>query len=470
MAMNLLRTKAEDPTDAIFGVSPDSTIIHHPISEAPHFLVAGTTGSGKSVFINNLLITMLSHAHPDELKLAIIDPKQVEFTPYEGLPHMLADPIIELNQANDFVTYLTIEMDRRYRIFKDNGVKKLPEYNELANRDDNDLKPLPYIVTVIDEFSDLIGQYKEIEKPVVRIGQKARAAGIHAIIATQSPRREVITGLIKANFPSKVSLMVASATESQIILGETGGEKLKPRGDMLIKMNGGVAVNAQSPFQTKEEIDNIFNYLRENYKRDEPIDFMKIVSDFKKGGGGDSVEDADSAASKYKGSGKRTNGGRGQNRREAIIESRNEQQEEEKKKLPKKKKVDMSKISNRLDNDNKPKSKYSKSSNVSNKPTVKKAEPNKPSNDKPIVNKVEPKSEPRVETKSEPRVEPKSERSNIPHKANKTSVNTRTKRPARPTGQTRTAGRQPASARPTRPTSARTKRPKRPTPNRSVRR
>src|SRR5699024_5676178 len=208
MAYNILKTKAKDPTDAIFGVSPESEAIHFSISDAPHFLVAGTTGSGKSVFINNLLITMMAHATPEELKIAIIDPKQVEFTAYKGLPHMLADPVIKLSDANDFITYLTVEMDRRYGVFKDIGVKHLPEYNEKVragvSKDDplyekiSQLEPLPYIVTVIDEFSDLIGQYKEVEKPVIRIGQKARAAGIHAIIATQSPRREVITGLIKA--------------------------------------------------------------------------------------------------------------------------------------------------------------------------------------------------------------------------------------------------------------------------------
>lgn len=274
--MSLLKTKADDPTDAIFGIAPDSTIIHHPVSKGPHFLVAGTTGSGKSVFINSLLISAMSHSHPDELKLAIIDPKTVEFTAYKDLPYMLANPITDLKQANDFVLYLTIEMDRRYTLLAENGVKNLEEYRELREKN-KDLEDLPYIMLVIDEFSDLIGQYKEVEKPIVRIGQKARAAGIHMIIATQSPRREVITGLIKANVPSRVSLMVASSTESSIILDETGGEKLRPRGDFLLKMNGGQATRGQAPFISNGEIAEIFEDMRERYDEPEFVDFQSVV-------------------------------------------------------------------------------------------------------------------------------------------------------------------------------------------------
>ena len=300
----IFKTKADDPTSAILGIAPDSSNIVIPVSEGPHFLVAGTTGSGKSVFINSLLISMMAHSHPDELKLTIIDPKTVEFTAYKGLPYMLCDPLVDMSKANNFVLYLVEEMERRYELFAKYGVKKLAEYQE-KQRENEDMEKLPYIVLVIDEFADLISQYKDVEKPIARIGQKARAAGIHMIIATQSPRREVITGLIKANVPSRISLMVANSTESQIILDETGGEKLRPKGDFLLKMNGGQVSRGQAPFVSNGEIAEIFDYLRETYDAPEPIDFeaeLQRMLDAKSKDG--DTEDIDESASKFHGSGR----------------------------------------------------------------------------------------------------------------------------------------------------------------------
>mgnify|MGYP001941166048 FL=1 len=300
----IFKTKADDPTSAILGIAPDSSNIVIPVSEGPHFLVAGTTGSGKSVFINSLLISMMAHSHPDELKLTIIDPKTVEFTAYKGLPYMLCDPLVDMSKANNFVLYLVEEMERRYDLFAKYGVKKLAEYQE-KQRENEDMEKLPYIVLVIDEFADLISQYKDVEKPIARIGQKARAAGIHMIIATQSPRREVITGLIKANVPSRISLMVANSTESQIILDETGGEKLRPKGDFLLKMNGGQVSRGQAPFVSNGEIAEIFDYLRETYDAPEPVDFEAELQRMldAKGKDGD-TEDIDESASKFHGSGR----------------------------------------------------------------------------------------------------------------------------------------------------------------------
>lgn len=300
----IFKTKADDPTSAILGIAPDSSNIVIPVSEGPHFLVAGTTGSGKSVFINSLLISMMAHSHPDELKLTIIDPKTVEFTAYKGLPYMLCDPLVDMSKANNFVLYLVEEMERRYELFAKYGVKKLAEYQE-KQRENEDMEKLPYIVLVIDEFADLISQYKDVEKPIARIGQKARAAGIHMIIATQSPRREVITGLIKANVPSRISLMVANSTESQIILDETGGEKLRPKGDFLLKMNGGQVSRGQAPFVSNGEIAEIFDYLRETYDAPEPVDFEAELQRMldAKGKDGD-TEDIDESASKFHGSGR----------------------------------------------------------------------------------------------------------------------------------------------------------------------
>ena len=299
----IFKTKAEDVTSAILGIAPDSSNIVVPISEGPHFLVAGTTGSGKSVFINSLAISMMVHSHPDELKLTIIDPKTVEFTGYKGLPYMLCDPLTDMSKANNFVLYLVEEMERRYDLFAKYGVKKLADYQE-KQRENDKMEKLPYIILIIDEFADLISQYKDVEKPIARIGQKARAAGIHMIIATQSPRREVITGLIKANVPSRVSLMVANSTESQIILDETGGEKLRPKGDFLLKMNGGQVSRGQAPFVSDDEIKDIFDYLRETYDAPKPIDFEAELQRMleAKGENGD-VEDINESASKFHGSG-----------------------------------------------------------------------------------------------------------------------------------------------------------------------
>lgn len=299
----MFKTRAKDPTSAILGIAPDSSNIVLPISSGPHFLVAGTTGSGKSVFINSLLITMMAHSHPDELKLAIIDPKIVEFTAYKGLPYMLCDPVTDMSKANNFVLYLVEEMERRYDLMAENGVRNLADYQKKQRENDN-MEKLPYIILVVDEFADLISQHKDVEKPIARIGQKARAAGIHMIIATQSPRREVITGLIKANVPSRVSLMVANSTESQIILDETGGEKLRPKGDFLLKMNGGQVSRGQAPFVSDDEIAEIFDYLRETYDAPEPIDFeaeLQRMLDAK--GNSDSENSASESASKFHGSG-----------------------------------------------------------------------------------------------------------------------------------------------------------------------
>lgn len=299
----IFKTKAKDVTSAILGIAPDSSNIVVPISEGPHFLVAGTTGSGKSVFINSLAISMMVHSHPDELKLAIIDPKTVEFTGYKGLPYMLCDPLTDMSKANNFVLYLVEEMERRYDLFAKYGVKKLADYQE-KQRENDKMEKLPYIILIIDEFADLISQYKDVEKPIARIGQKARAAGIHMIIATQSPRREVITGLIKANVPSRVSLMVANSTESQIILDETGGEKLRPKGDFLLKMNGGQVSRGQAPFVSDDEIKDIFDYLLETYDAPKPIDFeieLQRMLEAKGENGG--VEDINESASKFHGSG-----------------------------------------------------------------------------------------------------------------------------------------------------------------------
>ena len=260
--MQSLQNNVKEVTDAIFGISPDGQVQHFPISSGPHWLVGGTTGSGKSVFVNQLLITMMLHALPEQLKFVIVDPKKVEFTGYRDLPYMLANPIVEMDQAEKALRYLADLMDKRYAIFAKQGVKNIKEFNQLEKQ-----AIMPYIVLVIDELSDLMGQFPEVEGHIVRLGQKARAAGIHMILATQSPRAEVVTGLIKANVPSRVALQVSGDLESRIILGEGGAEKLAGHGDMLISAgnNNGGFIRAQGAYISNQEIEAIFEHLRNRF-------------------------------------------------------------------------------------------------------------------------------------------------------------------------------------------------------------
>ncbi|MDV4499699.1 FtsK/SpoIIIE domain-containing protein [Enterococcus faecium] len=276
-SFNMLNTKATDPTDAVFGIKPDGTIAHFCISVMPHLLVAGTTGSGKSVLLNEILVTAICHSSPEELKIGIVDPKRVEFGRYKKLPYMLADPITDMDDAYDFFEYLTIMMNDRYKIMEKVGMQNIKEYNKYAH--ENGLDRFPYVILLVDEFSQLIGRHKEVENLIVELGQMARAAGIHVILATQSPRSTVVTGIIKANFPSRVCMMVASELESRIVLDQAGGESLSPRGDMLISVEGADPIRAQGAFISNEEIETIFNHIRENMPDPEYVDYKSIVAE-----------------------------------------------------------------------------------------------------------------------------------------------------------------------------------------------
>ncbi|HAQ4434352.1 TPA: cell division protein FtsK [Enterococcus faecium] len=284
-SVNMLNTKAKDPTDAIFGIKPDGTIAHFCISEMPHMLVAGTTGSGKSVLLNEILVTAMCHSTPDELKIGIVDPKRVEFGRYKKLPFMLADPITDMDEAYDFFEYLVILMHERYKLMGKAGLQNITLYNEYAEK--NGLDRFPYVILLVDEYSQLVGTHKEVEGLIVQLGQMARAAGIHVILATQSPRSTVVTGIIKANFPSRVCLMVASDLESRIVLDEGGGESLSPKGDMIIKLVNGSMVRAQGAYISNKEIETIFNHLRNTMPEPEYVDYRAIVAESRGEGGED---------------------------------------------------------------------------------------------------------------------------------------------------------------------------------------
>ncbi len=246
-----------------FGESISGSFYSADITEFPHMLVAGTTGSGKSVYNNSVILSLLMRNRPEDLKFVMVDPKQVEFMMYEDIPHLLCPIITDPKEAKVAVEKLTEEMERRNGIIRKAGVKKLSEYNKFAK--DKGYETLPYIVLVVDEFADLMMNCKGIDELIARLAGKSRSAGIHMIICTQRPSVDVISGVIKANIPVRVALSVSSPTDSITILGEGGAENLAGYGDMLVTC-GQVIRNsnfrAQGCFVDNEEIINVVNFIK----------------------------------------------------------------------------------------------------------------------------------------------------------------------------------------------------------------
>ena len=260
------------------GKDIEGNIVIGDIAKMPHMLVAGTTGSGKSVFTNSIILSILYHASPDEVKLILIDPKKVEFPIYNKIPHLLIPVVTEPLKAAGALGWAVNEMNKRYLLFEANNVKNLQEFNEMVLEERN--KPeeeqdevrakmdlLPQIVIVVDEFADLMmAARSEVEDSVLRLAQLARAAGIHMIIATQSPRADVLTGLIKSNIPSRVSLSVSSNVDSRVILDESGAEKLLGNGDLLYKPVGvKKPIRMQSGYAATAEIRAVVNFLKNEH-------------------------------------------------------------------------------------------------------------------------------------------------------------------------------------------------------------
>ena len=238
------------------------------INKTPHLLVAGATGSGKSVCINCILASILMNAKPDEVKLLLVDPKKVELSVFNGVPHLLAPVVTDPKKASVALSKIVKEMEDRYDIFEEKGVKNIGSYNDMIEKknktlgDDEKLKKMPYIVVIVDELADLmLVASKEVEDSIMRITQMARAAGIHLIIATQRPSTDVITGVIKANIPSRISFAVSSGIDSRTILDMTGAEKLLGRGDMLfLPMGESTPTRIQGAWITEEEVKKIVDY------------------------------------------------------------------------------------------------------------------------------------------------------------------------------------------------------------------
>lgn len=237
------------------------------INKTPHMLVAGSTGSGKSVCINSLIVSMLMRTKPDEVKLVLVDPKKVELSMYNGVPHLLAPVVTDARKANIALKKIVVEMERRYDEFERTGTKNIEGYNKYIDKQ-NELNPnepqkhLPFIVVIIDELADLmLVAAKEVEDSIMRITQMARAAGIHLIVATQRPSTDVITGVVKANIPTRVAFAVSSQIDSRTILDMAGAEKLLGKGDMLFLPQGeNIPIRVQGTFISDEEIKAVVDY------------------------------------------------------------------------------------------------------------------------------------------------------------------------------------------------------------------
>ena len=245
------------------GKSISGVPITGDLSSMPHLLIAGTTGSGKSVCINTIILSLLYKHPPNKCKFILIDPKMLELSTYEGIPHLLCPVITEAKKAASVLGWVVKEMESRYKLMTREGVRNIDGYNSKHSHS------MPYIVVIVDEMSDLmLVAGKEIENYIQKLSQMARAAGIHIIMATQRPSVDVITGTIKANFPTRISFQVTSKIDSRTILGEQGAEQLLGKGDMLYMSSANRIVRIHAPFVSENEIDKINNFIRSQAEPD----------------------------------------------------------------------------------------------------------------------------------------------------------------------------------------------------------
>lgn len=270
--------KAKSLSSVALGKSIDGACVVGNIAKMPHLLIAGTTGSGKSVCMNSIIISLLYKAAPEDVKLIMVDPKMVELGIYNGIPHLMIPVVTDPKKAAGSLQWAVTEMLRRYQAMSDVGVRDLESYNSIVLAED-DGKKLPQIVIIIDELADLMMvAAKEVEDSICRIAQMGRAAGVHLIIATQRPSANVITGLMKANIPSRIAFSVASAMESRIILDTMGAEKLVGKGDMLYAPIGaGKPLRVQGCFVTDSEVESVASYVKENYSADYDKEVLKDI-------------------------------------------------------------------------------------------------------------------------------------------------------------------------------------------------
>ena len=246
-------------------------VVHLAINNMPHILIAGATNSGKSVCLNAIIVSLLMKVKPSQVRFIMIDPKMVELTMYDGIPHLLAPVIVDPKKAASVLSWALEEMKNRLQILRDYNCKKLEEFNFMVKRDygkDDDLKQLPYILIIIDELADLMMvSAAEVENSICRIAQMARAVGIHLIISTQKPVVKILTGLIKTNIPARIAFKVTDFTDSRTILEHGGAEKLIGKGDMLyLSPQGGRPERLQGAFLATREINLVTNYIKNQGK------------------------------------------------------------------------------------------------------------------------------------------------------------------------------------------------------------
>ena len=266
--------KKEIKLPIALGKNISGTPIIGDLSSMPHLLIAGTTGSGKSVCINTIILSLLYKHTPEKCKFILIDPKMLELSTYEGVPHLLCPVITEAKKAASVLGWVVKEMESRYRLMTKEGVRNIDGYNTKHKL------PMPYIVVVVDEMSDLmLVAGKEIENYIQKLSQMARAAGIHIIMATQRPSVDVITGTIKSNFPTRISFQVTSKIDSRTILGEQGAEQLLGKGDMLYMSSANRIVRIHAPFVSDNEIEKINNFLRSQAEPDYVDEILNFVDE-----------------------------------------------------------------------------------------------------------------------------------------------------------------------------------------------
>ncbi len=269
--------KAKSKSTFAVGKDIGGSCIVGNIAKLPHMLIAGTTGSGKSVCMNSIIISLLYKASPDDVKLIMIDPKMVELGIYNSIPHLLIPVVTDPKKAAGSLQWAVTEMMRRYKAMSDAGVRDLESFNAIMEHEDG--QKLPQVVVIIDELADLmLVAAKEVEESICRIAQMGRASGIHLIIATQRPSADVITGLMKANIPSRIAFAVASAMESRIILDTQGAEKLVGKGDMLFAPIGsGKPMRVQGCFVSDSEVEAVANYVKDNFNTDYDSNVMEEI-------------------------------------------------------------------------------------------------------------------------------------------------------------------------------------------------
>ena len=273
-----LPDKKKHPLAIGFGKNIAGEVIWADLNKMPHMLVSGTTGSGKSIFMHSIIMSLIMRNSPDDLRLLLIDPKMVELAKYKDMPHLLRPNITDHHDAVAVMQKMVKEMEKRYAILQQYCVSGIDDYNELCE-DDPNMERMPYYVCVLDEYNDLVQNVKEIAAPVILLSGKARACGIHLVIITQRPSTDVVTGVIKSNLPTHVALMTASSTDSITIIGEGGAEKLLGKGDMLVQcseVSKVGPVRVQSSFMKNKEILKVVDFLKKTMTTDYIEEFMDL--------------------------------------------------------------------------------------------------------------------------------------------------------------------------------------------------